>query len=252
MLYRWLRAVLDRIGIHLPFLGVICVEAIQTISIDEESRASISTRRKLVFIAPPSAGDLRDTYGLGYGRAPSSVIYSSTDAVELGREERPRGTLTLYWWPRDPIALYTLYEHESGWRPITTFDASAVCLEYICDMRTGVFSLECVGPAPFEAAVIFKRPRWPRRMTERAAIEHALKRLNLNAAEPHAQIMESGKGVTGDIRGASVGERYIFVAFRKHGVAECERWLKETSMLGRAQRAINDWAHALKGGTASS
>ena len=247
MLHRWLRAVLARIGIHLPFLGVICVEATQTISIDEESRASISTKRKLVFIAQPSAGDLRDTYGLGFDRAPSSVVYNSTDAVELGREERPRGTLTLYWWPRDPIALYTLYEHESGWRPITTFDGSAVCLEYICDMRTGVFSFECVGPAPFEAAVIFKRPRWPRRMTERAAIEHALKRLTLNAAEPQAQIMESGKGVTGDVGGASVGERYIFVAFRKHGVAECERWLKETSMLGRAQRAINDWAHALRG-----
>jgi hypothetical protein len=246
MLNRWLRAVLDRIGIHLPFPGVICVEATQTISIDEESRASIVTRRKLVFIERPSAGDLRDTYGLGLDRAVSSAIYSSTDAVELGREERA-GSLTVYWWPRDPIALYTIYEHESGWRPTTTFDAAVVCLEYTCDMRTGVFSFECLAPASFEAAVIFKRPRWPRRMTERAVIEHALKRLNLNAAEPDAQIMESGNGVTGDIRGARVGERYIFVAFRKHGVAESERWLRETSLIGRAQRVINGWAHALRG-----
>ena len=247
MLYHWLRAILDRIGIHLPFLGVICVEAIQTISIDEEARASISTRRKLVFIEQPSAGDLRDTYGLGFGRAPSSVIYSSTDAVELGREERPPGSLTVYWWPRDPLALYTLHEHESGWRPATTFDGSVVCLEYMCDMRTGVFSFECIAPAPFEAAVIFKRPRWPRRMTERTAIELALKRLNSHAAEPQARIMESGTGVTGDVRGASVGERYIFVAFRKHGVADCERWLRDTSLIGRAQRLVNEWAHALRG-----
>src|SRR5262245_17955681 len=218
MLYRWLRAVLERVGVHLPVAGVICVEATQTISIDEEWRGSISTRRKLVFIEMPAAGDLRDPYGVGLDRSLSSVIYRSSDAVELGREEAA-GTLTLYWWPRDPIALYTLYEHESGWRPATTFDTSALCLEYTCDMPTGVFSLECLAPASFEAAVVFKRSRWPRRLTERTAIEHALKRLNAGAQAP--QITDGGRRVTCDISGAKVGERYLLVAFREHGVAQC-------------------------------
>jgi hypothetical protein len=244
MLYRWLRAVLERAGIYLPFAGVICVEATQAISIDEEWRASISTRRKLVFVELPSAGDLRDTYGVALDRSLSGVIYSSSDAVELGREEA-RGGLTLYWWPRDPVALYSLYEHESGWRPVTTFDTSALCLEYTCDMRTGAFSFECVAPASFEAAVVFKRPRWPRQMTERTAIDHALKRLSAAGQPP--QITEDGRRVTCEIRDAKVGERYILVVFRKHGVAQCERWLKETSAFGRAHRALSDWARALRG-----
>ena len=243
MLHRWLRAILERVGVHLPFAGVICVEATQTISIDEEWRGSISTRRKLVFLETPTAGDLRDTYGVGLDRSLSAVIYSSSDALELGREEAA-GTLTLYWWPRDSIALYTLYEHESGWRPATTFDTSALCLEYACDMRTGVFNFECSGPASFEAAVVFKRPRWPRRLTERTAIEQALKRLDA-AAHP-ARITDGGRHVTCDIRDAKVGERYLLVVFREHGVAECERWLKETSMFGRAQRAFNDWARVFR------
>jgi hypothetical protein len=244
MLYRWLRAVLERIGIRLPFAGVICVESTQTIAIDEEWRASISAKRKLVFVEPPSAGDLRDTYSVGLDRALSGVIYSSSDAVELGREE-VAGSLTLYWWPRDPVALYRLYEHESGWRPATTFDTSALCLEYTCDMRTGVFTFECLASAPFEAATVFKRPRWPRRLTERTAIENAVKHLNVAAQSPH--ITEDGRRVTCDISEAKVGERYILVVFRKHGVAECERWLKETSMYGRAHRALSGWANALRG-----
>jgi hypothetical protein len=245
MVWRWLRISLERIGIDLPFPGVICVEGTQTISIDEEWRASITTRQKLVFTKQPSAGDVRDRYELGLGRSISSVIYSSPDSVELGREERAPGILTLYWWPKDPIALYTLYEHESGWKPSATFNAAALCFEYTCDMRTGVFGFECAAPTPFEAAVVFKRPRWPRRLTERAVIARALTRLTGDQSRP--RILDDGRRVACDIRGAKVGERYIFVAFRTCGVADCERWLQETSMLGRAQRLLDGWAHALRG-----
>ena len=92
-LRRWFRTTLERIGIHLPFAGVICVEGTQTISIDEEWRASITTRRRLVFTEPPASGDLCDTYALGLARPIGSVFYSSPDAVELGREERVPGRL---------------------------------------------------------------------------------------------------------------------------------------------------------------
>ncbi len=245
MLRRWLRTLLERIGIDLPFQGVICVEGTQAISLDEERRASITTRRKLVFTEPPSAGDLRDTHGLGLGRPISAVIYSSPDAVELGREERAAGHLTLYWWPRDPILLHTLYEHESGWSPSATFDAPALCLEYTCDMRTGIFTFECLASTPFEAGVVFKRARWPWRLTERAAIERALK--CLNSADNTLRILDDGRRVACEIRGPRVGERYVFVAFRTCGVADCERWLQDTSMFGRAQRVIDGWGHALRG-----
>lgn len=244
MVWRWLRASLQRIGINLPFRGVICVEGTQAITVDQEWRASITTRRKLVFVERPSAGDLYDSYGLGVGQ-PIDVAYSSPDAVELRRDRSVPGRATLYWWPQEPIALYTLYEHEAVWKPTATFDASALCVEYACDMRTGVFSIQCDTATRLEAAVFFERPRWPWRLTERAIIQRALKGLSSSHALP--RILEDGRRVTCDIRGPKAGQRYIFVAFRMCGVADSERWLYETSMLGRAQRLIDSWAHAIRG-----
>jgi hypothetical protein len=242
-MWRRFRAAMERLGIHLPFAGVICVQGTQTISIDEEWRASITTQRKLVFIEQPSAGDLRDKFGMA--RPASSAIYSSPDAVELGREETARGSVTIYWWPRDPVALYALYEHENRWRPTTTFNESVLCAEYECDMRTGAFSIECLAPASFEAAVVFKRPRWPRRLTERTLIASALKRLTAPAEA--LRILEDGRRIQCDIPGPKVGERYIFVAFRTCGVADCERWLYDTSIFSRVRRVVDGWAHALGG-----
>ena len=186
-----------------------------------------------------------DTYTLGIGRPSGSVFYSSPDAVELGREERVQGRLMLYWWPKDPAPLYTLYEHEHAWRSTRTFDAPALCVEHTCDMRTGVFSFECLGPAPFDAAVVFKRPRWPRRLSERATIQLALGQLRDGQAL--TRLLDDGRRVACEIREANVGDRYVVVAFRQCGVADCERWLQESSLLGRAQRMLDTWAHALRG-----
>ena len=245
MAWHWLRPSLQRIGVNVPFRGVICVEGTQTISIDQEWHASITTRRKLVFLEQPSAEDLSDTYGLGVGEPIDDVMYTSPDAVELRRDRKVPGRLTVYWWPREPIALYTLHEHEAAWRPLAAFDASALCVEYKCDMRTGVFSIECLAPRQLETAVLFKRPRWPMRLNERRIIQRALK--ELNSGQPLPQMLDDGRRVTCDVRGAKVGERYIFVAFRLCGVADSERWLQETSLFGRAQRTIDRWAHALRG-----
>lgn len=240
MLWRWFRIAMQRAGIHLPFTGVICVEGTQTIEIDEEWRARITTRQKLVFLEPPSAGDLRDTFGLDSGDPAHSGVYTSSDAIVLGREDI-RGCAAYYWWPHDSIPLYTLYEHAHGWTATGMVNRSALCVEYRCDMRTGAFTIECLVSAPFEAAVVFKRPRW-RRLTERALIASALKQLQSSAEG--ARILEDGGRLRCDIRGPGVGERYIFVAFRKCGVADCERWLEDTSMLGRARRLVGRWASA--------
>jgi hypothetical protein len=236
---------MERIGIHLPFAGVICVGGTQTIAIDDQWRPSITTKRTLVFLEVPDAGDLRDTYGLGSAQSVSSVIYSSPDAVELAREQKSSGRVTLYWWPRDPIALYTLYEHENGWAPAVTFDRSALCLEFQCDMRTGAFTIECLAPTQFETAVLFRQPRWPRRPTERTIVSHALKLLKTAPEAP--RILEEGRRIACDIRAPKAGERYLFVVFLKCGIADCERWLEETSILGRAKRLFDSWAHAIGG-----
>ena len=64
MVRQWIRAATARVGIRLPFRGVICVHGTQSVSIDLQGRADIKFRRWLVFLEQPSAGDLRDVYAV--------------------------------------------------------------------------------------------------------------------------------------------------------------------------------------------
>jgi len=216
------------------------------VSLDEEWRADIRIRRSLVFLEPPAAGDLLDTYALPTGKPTSAVLYRSPSVIEVAREEREPGRLTVSWLPRDPITLYAIHEHENGWKPAATFDGPAVCAEYECDMRTGMFTIECVAPASFEAAVLFRRPRWPKRFNERQIVRTALQRLKLPVSSP--QITDGGMRVASVVHGPRVGERYLLVAFRTCGVADCEAWLRQTSLIGRMQRAAAGWVRLIAPG----
>jgi hypothetical protein len=240
MLRQWLRAAGERVGIRVWFTGVICVNGTQSVSIDSRGIAQITTRRSLVFLEPPIEGDLRDTYAIGTGGA---VIDTSPDAIELSREETEPGRLAVSWLPREPVTRYALYEHQNGWSPAAAFDASTVCVEYECDMRTGSFSIELVGPTPFDTAVLFKRPHWPHRLSERHFVRAALKRLKARDSLP--RITDDGTRIRGEVRGPRVGERYLMVAFRRGGVADCEEWLQQTSLIGRVERVLSSWTHAL-------
>jgi hypothetical protein len=245
MLRRWIRAASARAGIRLPFKGVICVHGTQSVTIDREGRAEIKFKKLLVFLEPPAAGDLRDVYALGTGRGASSVIYMSPDAVEISREEPEPGRQEISWAPRDPIILNALYEHQNGWRPSVVFDNPAVCVEYDCNMPTGIFTIEIAASTQFDAAVLFKRPRWPLRLTERHIVRAALQQLK--AAGPMPHISEDGACVIGEVQAPRIGERYFLVAFRRCAVADCEQWLMETSLFGRWQKTISGWAHAFGG-----
>jgi hypothetical protein len=245
MLRRWIRAAGARIGIRLPFKGVICVQGTQSVSIDREGRAEITFKKVLVFLERPEPGDLRDVYALGTGTASAATIYTSPDALETAREEPESGRLEISWLPREPILLNALYEHQNGWRPSVTFDDPAVCVEYECNMPTGIFTIELASPAQFDAAVLFKRPRWPRRLTERHLIRAALQRLKSPGLTPRME--QDGMCIVGEIPEPRVGARYFLVAFRRCGVADCEQWLTQTSMVGRCHRAVAGWAHSLSG-----
>lgn len=239
MLGRWIRAASARIGIRLRFTGVICVHGTQSVSIDEDGQPEINFRKLLVFLEPPSAGDLRDVYALGASQPISGTIYVSPDAIEVSRAEPEPGRQIISWLPRDPIVLNALYEHQYGWRPSARFDDAAVCVEYDCNMRTGLFTIELASPRKFDAAVLFERPRWPLRLTERHIVRAALQRLK--ASDPAPRISNEGTRIIGEVEGPRVGSRYLLVAFRPCGIADCEQWLARTSLLHRCQQAVSDW-----------
>ena len=239
MFRQWIRAATARIGIRLPFTGVICVHGTESVSIDADGHPEIKFRKLLVFLEQPSAGDLRDVYALGASQPTSGIIYMSPDAVEISREESEPGRQVISWLPRDPIVVNALYEHQYGWRPSAKFDDTAVCVEYDCNMRTGLFTIELASPRKFDAAVLFERPRWPLRLTERHIVRAALQRLK--APEPAPRISNEGTRIIGEVEAPRVGGRYLLVAFRPCGIADCEEWLTRTSLIHRWQRAVSDW-----------
>jgi hypothetical protein len=245
MVRRWIRAASARVGIRLRFKGAICVQGTQWVSIDATGHAEIKFRKLLVFLQQPEAGDLRDVYALGSGNSTSTIIYTSPDEVEIFREEPAPGRLEIAWMPRLPVMPNTLYEHHHGWRPSATFADPAICVEYDCNMPTGTFTIEVASATQFDAAVLFKRPRWPARLTGRHIVSAALQQLKMPGPMP--QISSDGATVIGEVNAPCVGDRYLLVAFRRCGVADCEEWLMRSSLLGRCQRTLSDWAHAFSG-----
>jgi len=242
MLRRWLRHASARVGIPLPFKGAICVQGRQSVILDAQGRAEINFRRLLVFLEQPEAGDLRDAYTLGTSASSTSaLIYASPDAVEISREEPSAGRQEIVWLPRERVILNALYEHQNGWRPSGTFDDPAVCVEYDCNMPTGIFTIELASAMRFDVAVLFKRPRWPRRLTGRAIITAALQQLKMTGPMP--EISSDGGTVVAELQAPQVG-RYFLVAFRTCGVAECEEWLTRTSMIRRWHRSVAGWTEA--------
>jgi hypothetical protein len=215
------------------------------VSIDEEGHPEINFTKLLVFLEPPSAGDLQDVYALGTSQPTSGTIYESPDAIEVAREEPEPGRQIVSWLPREPIVLNALYQHQYGWRPSTRFDDTAMCVEYDCNMRTGVLTIELAATRKFDAAVLFERPRWPLRLRERHIVRAALQRLK--APEPAPRIVNEGTRIIGEIEAPRVGGRYLLVAFGPCGIADCEEWLARTSLLNRCQQTISEWAHALTG-----
>lgn len=232
---RWIRRVLKRCGIALPFSGVICPEQIKTIAIDADWRAQISVRQTLVFLTPPDAGDLHDTCAIAPGTPLEDFRLSSPDASETGRHKRGRDHVVIDWSPRGRVVPYALYDHQYTWSPAGLHAQPAFCSEFRCEMRTGTFVLEILAPAPFEAAVVFERPRWPRLNTERRLMKYALKQLE--GEVDRAATVEQGR-VEWKILEPRIGARYICVAFQFNGIALWQDRLKRESLVGRVRQLI--------------
>lgn len=242
MIPAWMRTALRRIGIRAPFTNVICAELSRTVYIESDWRARVITRRALVFSSPPVAGDLRDQFPVEPGSPLEILFYDSPDAAEVGRKRRDARTLQIEWLPKQPVTRYALYRHEDTWVAPESQKKSAVWAQYCCDMKTGAFSIEFITPGQFEAGVLFRRSRWRNFRTERGFMKHALACLKQNpAAQP--RIDEGGRRATWQIDGPRTGQRFVFVLFHEHGVADWERRIEESSLSGRARRFVGQFAH---------
>jgi hypothetical protein len=243
----WIRAAGKRAGLRLPFTSVVCASGTKTITLDADGRVRIGITRTLVFLEPPDPEALCDTYSVSPGEQLEALTWGSSDALELSRvwrQKPPR--VTVHWRPKEPITPYALYVHHNDWVPSASADSPALCLDYRCDMRTGVFVLELAGTTPFETVVAFRRPRWPRLSTDRQVVRHALDCLRAQANL--ARLAQDGTRAEVEIRNPQVGDRYLMVAFRRFGVVDMEEWLRQTSLMGRLRRRVGGWTTAVTSG----
>ena len=98
------------------------------------------------------------------------LIRESPDAHEVARRASHTGTL-VDWNPREPIVPFAIYVHQHGWSSAGGATEAALYSEFVCDVRTGIWTLEITSPKAFETAVGFKRPHWPALRTERALVK---------------------------------------------------------------------------------
>lgn len=242
MFARAIRSALRRIGIRLPFNGVICPEWNKTICIEGDWRARVITTRTLVFTEPPRPGDLSDPFPIEPGAPLEILFYDSPDATEVSRKKRDPHTLVISWLPNAPVTRYALYRHEDTWVHPVSHKRSAIAAHYRCEMKTGAFGIEFITPGLFESGVAFRPPRWKRLRTERSLMKHALAQLQ-DPAAARPQIEDGGRRAGWRVDGPRLGDTFIFVLFHEHGVVEWERLIQESSLSGRAKRLIGHIAH---------
>jgi hypothetical protein len=214
-------------------MKVICPEHVRTIRLDAEWRPEVSVQQTLVFLDVRGRWALHDACTVNAGVELDSFAWRSPDALVTG--QRKRGdTIVIDWRPRERVVPFALYDHQYSWNPDGSYGEPAVCVDLRCDMKTGRFRCDIIGPDEFESAVVFEPPRWRSINTERRLIKHALKQMDVQDARP--KIEDGGRRVTWEMMGPKVGARFMLVAFRRYGVALWQDRIEKESLSGRARQ----------------
>jgi hypothetical protein len=235
MIKRLIRRALRGCGISLTFSGVICAEHVKTICIDPQGRAQVTVQQKLVFLEVPETGDLRDTCALDSATSYDDLRVQSSDSVEVRRRRIGRTGASIYWQPKSEISRYGLYEHQYTWILSGSYAEPAVCAEFQCDTKTGLFVFEMLTPQGFDAALICERPRWPLLNTEKKLVKYAMKQLESGAER--ATILDNGQRIEWKIREPKRAQ-YICIAFHHHGMLLWKDRLEKSSIGGRMRQLI--------------
>ncbi len=216
--------------------SVICPEHIKTVTIDTNGRARIDVRQTLVFLKAPQAGDLYDSCSLDGETTVETFIRQSADAIDTGRRRSGKDGIVIDWKPKNAVVPYALYDHQYSWFPPGSHSQPALCSEFQCEKRTGMFLFEMITPQEFETAVAFPRPGWSHMRSERTLIKYALKQLDGGGERP--TIADNGQRVEWRISGPVLGRRYVCVVFHRHGVALWQDQLKKGTLRNRLQQLM--------------
>ena len=215
------------------FKDVICPQHTKTVWLRTDGQVETTIARTLVFLKAPGPGAMRDV--VARAPKPEAVLYDSPDARGLERKTSSDAAF-VYWTPRTPVVPYALYDHQLRWASPGPTREPAVYTDLHCEIRTGVLALEMVTPAMFEAAVVFKRPRWRALATEQALMKHALKQLESGGEKP--TLIEKGARLSWKVSAPRINDRYVCVAFHDGGVALWQKRLAANTFTARLRRLV--------------
>lgn len=228
-----LRRMLRSRGVNILFKDVICPLHTKTIWLRTDGQVETTIERTLVFLKAPYPGAVRDVVPRQANS--DAVRYESPDA--RGLERRSSGNAAfVYWTPRAAVVPYAMYPHLLRWAQPGPTREPAIYTDIQCEAKTGILGVEMVTPAMFEAAVVFKAPRWRRLATEHSLMKHALKQLESGGEKP--AIVEKGSRLQWTVAGPQINERYVCVAFHEGGVALWQKRLAAGSLTARMRRLI--------------
>ena len=217
----------------MAFTHVICPQHTKTVWLRTDGQVETTIGRSLVFLKSPRPGAMRDE--VARVPKPEAVLYDSPDA--RGLERKTHGDRAfVYWTPRTAVVPYALYDHQLRWTSPGPTREPAIYTDLHCEVRTGVLALEIVTPAMFEAAVVFKRPRWRNLATETQLMKHALKQLESGGDKP--ALTESGARLEWKVSGPRIDDRYVCVAFHEGGVALWRKRLAANTFTARLKRLV--------------
>jgi hypothetical protein len=228
-----LRRLLRSHGINVLFKDVICPQHTKTVWLRADGQVETTILRTLVFLKVPEPGAMRDVVARVPNQA--AVMYESADARGLERKSSAEAAY-VYWTPRGAVTPYAVYDHQLRWTSPGPTREPAIYTDIHCETRTGILAVELVTPAMFEAAVVFKRPRWRSLATEQSLMKHALKQLESGGAKP--SLTEKGSRLLWHVPGPRINERYVCVAFHEGGVALWQKRLAATSFTARLKRLV--------------
>lgn len=215
------------------FKDVICPQHTKTVWLRADGQVETTILRTLVFLESPWPGAMRDV--VARQANPDTVLYESPDARGLERQSSGDAAF-VYWTPRTAVVPYALYDHQLRWTSLGATREPSVYTDVHCETRTGILAVEMVTPATFEAAVVFKRPRWRNLATEHSLMKHALKQLESGGQKP--TLTENGSRLLWHVPGPRINERYVCVAFHEGGVALWQKRLAANSFTARLKRLV--------------
>jgi hypothetical protein len=202
----------------------IYVEYSRTTTVKSDFSAVVENTRKIVFFKDPRKKDLWDSFTVAEGESLNNLPYQSPDADEIGRRQKDRSKVNVYWWPKQPLIPKTVYQHTTTTVPPFKYNDKCLYSEFLCVGDVGIFTETIIPPFRPAEVVAFPSPRFKKLKSGEKIILYALQQARkIDGLQP--QVRTDGS-IFWKIEGPTRGKTYILLAL---SAEENKRWQRRAN-----------------------